>query len=454
MAASRIRQAVAPLYLLLCLLLGGSAQGIFANMLLQLLGIALIAWSALARSATPLTKPARQLLWLAIAALMLVALQLIPLPFDLWAKLGGRSALAADYATLGLAPAMLPASLAPYRSLSTMLSWIPPVALFCAIARLNAYRASWLCAALIAGTGAGIMLGALQVASAAPGTSPWYLFPEASFGLATGFFANANHMASLLVITVPFLAALAAAARGSGRQLYSTVLASTAAAAVVVIVGVALNRSLAGYLLLLPALAGAALILLPPRSALRGWAAGAAGLLLLAAAGGIASTAVGSNRLSAEAVSSVQSRGEMLAVGARAVRDFLPLGAGLGAFPETYRLYEDPGTVNAIRVSHAHNDYVEVVAELGIVGFVLIAAFLAWWASASWGAWRSLGSQPYARAASVATAIILVHSLVDYPLRTAAIGACFAMGLALLADRRTPQADARDLRPTRHLVFA
>ena len=450
--ASGARQAVAPLYLLLCLLLGGSGQGIWANMVLQLLGIALIGWSALARDVAPLTRSERQLIALGLAALVLVALQLIPLPFDLWARLGGRSALAEDFAILGAAPAM-PASLTPYSGLATLFSWIPPIAMFCAIARLKAYRPSWLCAALIAGTAAGILLGVLQVANSGPKGSPWYLFPDSSWGFATGFFANANHMAALLVISLPFLAALAAAARGGDKQIYSALLASTAAAGLVVVVGIALNRSLAGYALALPALAGAAVILLPPRHPMRIWTAGAAGLLLLGALAAIASSATGSNALGKGAATSVESRAEMLATTTQAARDFLPFGSGLGSFPEVYHLYEDPAAVNNTYVSHAHNDYAEIVLELGVGGIALIAAFLAWWALAAWGAWRSAGSQPYARAASVATAILLTHSLVDFPLRTAAMGACFAMGLALLADRRAPQANAADLRPTRHLVF-
>ena len=49
--------------------------------------------------------------------------------------------------------------------------------------------------------------------------------------------------------------------------------------------------------------------------------------------------------------------------------------------------------------------------------------------------------------------MILVHSLVDFPLRTAAISAAFAMCLALLIDRRPEQRqDPTDLRPARHLV--
>lgn len=84
---SRLRQAVAPLYLLLCLLLGGSAQGILANLVLQLVGIGLVAWSALAEPDNRMPKPARQLLWLALAGLFLVAIQLIPVPIDVWSTL-------------------------------------------------------------------------------------------------------------------------------------------------------------------------------------------------------------------------------------------------------------------------------------------------------------------------------------------------------------------------------
>jgi hypothetical protein len=51
--ASRLREAAAPVFLFLCLTLGGSSQGIWANMLLQLLGLALLVWAALATSEIP-----------------------------------------------------------------------------------------------------------------------------------------------------------------------------------------------------------------------------------------------------------------------------------------------------------------------------------------------------------------------------------------------------------------
>ena len=58
---SAVKSLVAPVYLLACLILGGSAQGIWQNMLLQLAGLAIIAWAAAAGD-NPLPKAARTLL--------------------------------------------------------------------------------------------------------------------------------------------------------------------------------------------------------------------------------------------------------------------------------------------------------------------------------------------------------------------------------------------------------
>ena len=70
--AETLRRAVAPLYLLLCLLLGGSAQGVWTNALLQLIGLGIIAWAAAAAADEPLPRRARLLLWILIAGLGVV----------------------------------------------------------------------------------------------------------------------------------------------------------------------------------------------------------------------------------------------------------------------------------------------------------------------------------------------------------------------------------------------
>ena len=447
---SPARSAVAPLYLLACLVLGGSAQGIWQNMILQLAGVAIIAWAAAAPAEERLAAGARPLLLLAVISIAVVALQLVPLPASVWAH-GARTRIAESFTTLGSSVPALPLSLSPFESLSTLLCLIPPLAIYCAIVRLNAYRASWLAAALLAGTLAAILLGALQVA--APESS-WYLYPETNRGVGVGFFANANHMASLLVICIPFVAALAAAGKSRNLQRYSALLAILAGVVVVLLVGILLNRSLAGYALAVPVTAASALLMMPSASRMRRIVALAGALSVVAAVAALASSSIGGTRIGQDATTSVQSREEIYQTTSKAIADYMPFGSGLGSFLRVYRLYESPDTVSSEYVIHAHNDYAELALEMGIPGVILMLFFLGWWAAAVWTVWRTSSSLAFARAASIASGAVLVHSLVDFPLRTAAISACFAMCLALLVDRRAPPPqDANDLRPTRHLVI-
>src|SRR3954466_13340208 len=100
--ASRLREWVAPAYLFACLVLGGSGQGIWANMVLQLVGLVLIACAAAVARGNPMTREQRQRFGRVLAALSIVALQLVPLPPRLWSHLGPRSILADGFRILGI----------------------------------------------------------------------------------------------------------------------------------------------------------------------------------------------------------------------------------------------------------------------------------------------------------------------------------------------------------------
>jgi O-antigen ligase len=452
--ASRARIIVAPAYLFACLVLGGSAQGVWENMILQLAGVGILAWAALDRREEPLAPAARQLLLLAIVAIAIIALQLVPLPASIWSHFGPRARVADDFRALGLGTPAQPLSLTPALGLNSLLGIIPALALFCAMVRLRAYRPQWLAVALVAGTIGGIALGALQVASSTNPSLPWYLYEETSVGRAVGFFANADHMATLLVVTIPFLAAIVTAARTATMQRYSAVLAVVAGIALLIMVGLALNGSLAGYGLALPVIAASVLVILPPASRLRLWVLAVAALLMAGAVVALETTAIGSSHIGAHAASATQSRADIASTTTRAVGDFMPFGSGLGSFRNVYSLYEQPEQVSGIYVVHAHNDYLEIALELGIAGMILVLVFLAWWAAAVWRAWRRPEGGPFARAAAIASAAVLVHSLVDFPLRTAAIAVCFALCLALLADSRAaPPKEKAELRRRRHREF-
>jgi len=314
---------------------------------------------------------------------------------------------------------------------------------------LKAYRPAWLVVALVGGALAGTMLGALQLSSPDARASQWYLYRQSSFGAAPGFFANVNNMAMLLLACLPFLAAVLASAKRKSVQRYSAMVALCAGAALAMLIGVVVAGSLAGYGLLVPVLAASALLLIKRRGARR-VVAGVAGLLLAGAVGALVLSPTGTG-LTAPSTSA-ESRPIIMSTTAEAAKDFLPFGSGLGTFREVYQLYEDHDRLGNIHVNHAHNDYLELMLELGIPGAVLLLAFLAWWVRSVANAWRHANVSPYARAASIASAVLLAHSLVEFPVRTAALSACFAMCLALLVERRgVPKEQRADLRPTRHV---
>ena len=56
-------------------------------------------------------------------------------------------------------------------------------------------------------------------------------------------------------------------------------------------------------------------------------------------------------------------------------KTFLPVGTGPGSFADVYRLIEE-ATLKTI--PHAHNDYIEMFAEFGIIGLVWMFLALLW----------------------------------------------------------------------------
>jgi len=450
----RFRPAVAPIYLFLCLILGGSPQGVWGNAILQLLAVAIIAWALIERREERLNRSARQLLTIIVLAVLLILIQLVPLPAGIWAALPGRELVVRGFQLLGVAPVAMPMSLSPYDGLATLLASLPLLGMLAATLVLRAYSTLWVAGALIAGAMAGVLLGILQVSSPIPEQSPWYLYRISNFGVATGFFANSNHMASLLLVTIPFVAAFGATMRVRTKDLRarSASLALASGGLVLAILGLILNQSLAGYGLGVPVVLASLLILFGLSTRWPGVALGAIGMAGIAAVALLWASPISTQLDDLGASTSVTSRRQIAANSLAMVREFAPVGSGLGTFPKLYQVKEDPAQVDRYYVNHSHNDYLELAIETGLPGILLILVFLLWWGKAVWRMLRSPAADQFALAGAVAATTILMHSLVDYPLRTAAVDAVFAMSLALILQSRRSAASDKDLRPVRHLV--
>jgi O-antigen ligase len=111
----------------------------------------------------------------------------------------------------------------------------------------------------------------------------------------------------------------------------------------------------------------------------------------------------------------------------------MPFGAGLGAFGVAYTAHDTMSGLE--RVEQAHNDYLQVLADAGVVGFIIGAFFL--FQLFLLGRRATSIKNTYRRGiafgALAGIFAILVHSIFDFVLHTTAVSVMFLILLALLA---------------------
>lgn len=431
---TQLLQAVVPAYLVLCVLLGGaSAAGALANTLLQLLAIPLLWFAFTVKDAVPLPRSARPLLLLLLALVVVIALQLVPLPPEMWAALPGRARIAGDYRLLGTALPYLPVSLVPERTWAALLWLLPASAVLFGMFRLGAFNVRFLAWSLGGIACASVLLGAIQLAGGA--ASPAYVYERTNYGVATGLFANANHFGTLMLMTVPLLAALFASAlkRSGNRKHTSAIVMVTAAMMLLLLVGIVITRSLAAIGLLVPIAAGSFCIVQWRHRRMPAWVIPMIVVLMAAVLGTVAVEPFDNDLTASRARTEELSRYNKYVTTIRAAKDFFPVGTGVGTMPVVYHLYENPAAVTRTYASHTHSDPLEILLDAGLAGAVLMLLFLAWWGWRVVAIWRADEPNGFARAATIASGAAIAHSLVDYPLRTAADAAVFVAMLALMA---------------------
>lgn len=383
---------------------------------------------------TGLWREHRFSLCLLAAVVAIPLIQLIPLPPAVWTSLPGRDQMVLALDLAGLQPAWAPLSVSPDRTWMSALALAPPAAFFLAILSLSHPHRVRLVQFCIAAAVLGVLLGAAQLASGS-----LYLWDWAEAGQIRGFFANRNHLASSLLIALPF-AVIFGAATLRRRDQRTSVLWFSALFAGLVVVALAAIRSRAGIALFAPVM----LI-----SLLGAWIAAGRGRLgtgLLAMVGsiGAALTAVAVLALPPvlarfDTEGAPEVRFERWPLVAETAQTYLPLGSGVGSFDAVYRSVEPLEELDGSFFNQAHNDYLETWLEAGWLGIGVILVFLVWYTRRCWAAWKSPPSREgdLQRAASIGIGILLLHSAGDYPLRTVTLAVVFAMccGLLELAGR-------------------
>ncbi len=375
-----------------------------------------------------------------LAALVAIPLiQLIPLPPALWTGLPGRDQMVLALELAGLEPGWSPLSLAPDRTWASALALLPPAALFLAVLSLSHIQRERLVQVCIAAAIGGILLGAAQLAS---GGDNLYLWNWTDAGSVTGFFANRNHLASLVLITLPF-AVIFGAATLRRRDQRTVALWIAGLFAGLAVVALAAIRSRAGITLFAPVMVF---------SLLAAWIAAGRGkpgpgLLVLVGSVGAALTAVAVLALPPilerfDTENQLEGRSNRWPLIAETAQNYLPLGSGIGSFDAVYRSVEPLAELDSTFFNQAHNEYLETWLEAGWLGIGLVLAFLVWYFRRCWTAWKAPPSREadLQRAASIGIGVLILHSVGDYPLRTVTLTVVFALccGLLELARRFDP----------------
>ncbi len=429
--SARLFHAYTLAFLVLALVVGGaSRQEVFAPDIVSLAALPLIGLS-LWRLKDRVLDDLRLPLGILAALLALPLLQLIPLPSGLWTALPGRELVTGGLRDAGVTPGWAPISLSPAETWAAFLSLLPATAMFLAVLSLASDQRRRAALAVVAVGALSVVLGALQMAGGED--SPLRLYEITNRAAAVGFFSNRNHLASLLICTV-VLAAAWAAWSAARRPVSRWALAAALLVIVLAAVGAGMTGSRAGLLLLLPAGLGAA-ILAWRAGVARGRGKLALGVLALgfAAALLIVQLSFGETVARLQGGFAEDVRVTAAGVGWDAVKAFSPFGSGFGTFVPAYKMFEGPESVINTYINHAHNDWLEVLIEGGVPAALLLAVFLFWFGRTAFGPWRGEGAEgTLARAGSLIVLLLLIHSALDYPLRTPAMGVIFALACGLM----------------------
>lgn len=366
-----------------------------------------------------------------LAALFAIPLiQLIPLPPAVWSALPGRDQLLLALQVAGLDPAWGPMSMNPDRTWGSALALLPPASLFLAALCLSQTQRALLVRLCLAAAVGAVLLGAAQLASGGTG---FYLWSLTSAGSVTGFFTNRNHLASFLLVALPF-AIVVGTATLRRRDRKTSALWFGALFAGLVVVALAAIRSRAGITLFAPVMVA---------SLLAAWIAAGRGrpgpgLLVVVGSVGAALTAVAILALPPILARFDQERPEVRferwPLIAETAQTYLPLGTGVGSFDVVYRSVEPLEELDRTFFNQAHNEYLETWLEAGWPGIAVILAFFVWYGRRTWSAWKASPSRDsdLQRAASIGIGVLLLHSIGDYPMRTTALAVVFALCCGLL----------------------
>lgn len=381
-------------------------------------------------------------LGLMLALILWMALQLVPLPPDVWPDLPGRSAIVAIDRMVGQANLWRPLSLTPSQTLNALLAMTVPLAALLLAAQMKSDEYPPLIYAVVVIAGFSALLGLVQILSGAG--SPAYLYRITNKDSMVGLFSNRNHHAIFLACVIPLIAMLLRdeLMRNRKRALVRVGLALAGILFVVLTILIGsrggLVAGLLAFVVSYAMVAGAWPLVdtsRAPRSS--NGLASRYGRWLLYLPPALLVLFVGGALLLSDRTTAVtrlmgQSAGDDLRVLAwptvqSMIETYWFTGSGFGSFAGVYKMFEPDSLLREAYFNHAHNDWAEAILTGGLPFALIIVSAILWFVRsfAARGA-RNLvkGYRGDLRLPIlIVTVLLIATSLIDYPLRVPSIQA-------------------------------
>jgi O-antigen ligase len=432
--------------LTLTFITGGSSKPSVASLMILRPAALLAVGFALATIRIEHVKAYWPLIALCLAVLLLTASHLIPLPPSIWQALPGRQIIADIDAAAGLEGVWRPLSMVTDGTWNALYSLSVPVAVLLLVIQLDRKDHLKLLLLII---GLCLLSGLVGVLQASGQDIRLYQVSSANAGL----FANRNHQGVMLALLLPMLFTMARNAHRITPEPRAIRLV-TLALFLAVIPLVMITGSRAGLALSITSILFVAVMWLQGKSGAKRSARLLPRSVTFAIGGAlIAAMTWLTVFLSRDvAISRLANNEEGLRVDFweniwAFLPSYMPWGSGIGSFVEVYQLHEPAAQLMPLRVNHAHNDWLEVLMTAGIPGAALLVAAAAIYLSAIWRSERLDSFQKSMSQAGNSILLILVlASVVDYPLRTSIMAALCVVGAAWLwggnSNRAQKESDA------------
>lgn len=356
-----------------------------------------------------------------LAAILLVVLQLVPLPPAMWQVLPGRYPLIEAAEASGQPQPWRPWSMVPGATMNAASSLIVPFVALLLMASMSERARRWVLGALLGLIVASTILGVLQFSGAGFQNRLINDTP----GQVSGSFANRNHFALCLAIgcLLAPMWAFAGDRRSQWRGavafglvlLFALMILATGSRSGMVVGALAI-----GFGMLLARRHLQRVFRRAPRWALPAVVAAMVAIILFFVLVSLAANRAESINRALTIDVGEDMRTRALPTVWAMLWTYFPVGTGFGSFDPLFRINEPFALLKLTYFNHAHNDFLEVVLDGGVAALILLVAALGWWGVTSWRVWRAdaVAENALPRTGSVMLLLIFVASIADYPART------------------------------------